>query len=231
LHAAQISPIIRTAMPRRPRRQLPSTKIAWRGTVTSVQPRIRLTRSFDQRSHTYQGYVLQVEGCLGDEMRPFLVAIGEGAQAKHGITCGDTVSGVGMRVADRRSETAELYKVSGLKVEARAGAASAGGPPWRGVPPPLSVYRERGHRRLAASTYAAKCTSCIWGCLMPVELIIDHWNPTQRQYRTETFCYGPGSCLVYKPGPTRKVPGRRGLSYEEEDWVDQEATAHRGADE
>ena len=215
-------------MPRQLSRPPPSTKIAWQGAISSVQPRIRLTRSFDERSHTYQGYVLQVEGCLGDEARPFLVAIGEGAQAKHSVTYGDMVSGKGIRVANTRLETAELYKVSGLRVEARAAAAPPDGPPWHGVPPPLPVYRERGHRRLAASTYTTKCTSCIWGCRMPAELIIDHWNPSQRRYRTETFCYGPRSCRLYKAGPTRKVPGRRGLSYEEEDWVDQEATGHRG---
>ena len=28
-------------------------KVEWMGQVMSVQPRIRLTRSFDQRSHTY----------------------------------------------------------------------------------------------------------------------------------------------------------------------------------
>ena len=66
---------------------------------------------------------------------------------------------------------------------------------------------------------------------MAVEMIIDYWNPKQRRYRRETFCYGPKSCPLYKPGPTRKVPGRRGMSYEEEDRVDEEATAHRGEDE
>jgi len=30
-------------------------KIPWQGVLLSVQPRIRLTRSFDQRSHTYLG--------------------------------------------------------------------------------------------------------------------------------------------------------------------------------
>ncbi len=49
--------------------------------------------------------------------------------------------------------------------------------------------------------------------------------------RTETFCYGPLSCSSYKPGPTRKVPGRHGMTYEEEDCVDQDATAHRGPNE
>ena len=60
---------------------------------------------------------------------------------------------------------------------------------------------------------------------MAVEMIIDHWNSNQRRYRTETFCYGPLSCSLHKAGPTRKVPGRRGMSYEEEDWVDAEETA------
>jgi hypothetical protein len=34
-------------------------------------------------------------------------------------------------------------------------------PPWRRVPPPLPVYRERGHRRLAVRTYEEKCATCI----------------------------------------------------------------------
>ena len=66
---------------------------------------------------------------------------------------------------------------------------------------------------------------------MPVEMIIDQWNPSQKRYRFETFCYGPKSCILYAAGPTRKVPGRRGMSWEEEDWVDEDATAHRGEDE
>ena len=88
-----------------------------------------------------------------------------------------------------------------------------------------------GHRRLAVTTYDSKCNSCIWGCAMAVEMIIDQWNPDRRRYRTETFCYGPLSCSSYKPGPTRKVPGRHGMTYKEEDWVDQDATAHRGPNE
>ena len=66
---------------------------------------------------------------------------------------------------------------------------------------------------------------------MAVEIIVDHWNPTLRRYRYETFCYGPLSCSLYRAGGTRKVPGRRGMTYEEEDWVDEEAISHRGPDE
>ena len=36
---------------------------------------------------------------------------------------------------------------------------------------------------------------------------------------------------AYRPGPTRKVPGRKGMSYTEEDWVDEDATSHRGPDD
>jgi len=40
-----------------------------------------------------------------------------------------------------------------------------------------------------------------------------------------------GGKIPYKPGPTRKVPGRKGMSWEEEDWVDEEAVRHRGPDD
>ena len=205
-------------------------KIPWRGIVAGVQPRIRLMRSFDERSHTYLGFVLRIDGEIGTESRQFLVAVGEGAQAKHQFRVGDRVCGEGHPVADSRRETAELYKVSALTLKSRGSDSIQTPPPWNGVCPVLSTYRARGHRRLSVQTYDAKCASCIWGCRMAVEMIIDPWNPIQRRYRTEAFCYGPLSCAVYKAGPTRKVPGRRGMSYEEEDWVDDEATSHRSPD-
>ena len=206
-------------------------KSTWSGLVIAVQPRIRLTRSFDQRSHTYQGYVLRVRGSVGSEERDALVAIGEAAHAEHQFRAGDRASGDGVPVADERTETAEFYKISKLKVLGREARVAVGGPPWLGVPPPLPVYRERGHRRLDAHTYESKCTTCIWGCRMAVEMIIDQWNPSQKRYRAETFCYGPLSCRLYRPGPTRKVPGRKSMSWEEEDWVDEDAVRHRGLDD
>lgn len=42
-------------------------KVAWSGRIVSIQPRIRLMRSFDERSHSYLRYVLRVEGTIGDE--------------------------------------------------------------------------------------------------------------------------------------------------------------------
>ena len=66
---------------------------------------------------------------------------------------------------------------------------------------------------------------------MAVEMIIDQWNPSQKEYRVETFCYGPLSCRLYRAGPTRKVPGRKGMRWEEEDWVDEDAVRHRAPDD
>ena len=204
-------------------------KLLWQGKVISAQPRIRLLRSFDQRSHSYLGYVLRVEGMIADEEREFIVGIGKGAQAKHEFRVGDVVSGQCEPVEDKRTETAEFYKVSKLKVLERGEEQEGQAAPWLGVPPDLQIYRARGHRRLDARTY--KGSTCIRESEMTVEMIIDHWNPSKKRYRFETFCYGPKSCALYKAGPTRKVPGRQGMVWEEEDWVDEDAVAHRGRDE
>ena len=207
-----------------------ATKLSWQGKLIAIQPRIRLLRSFDQRSHNYLGYALRVQGVIGEEEREFVVGIGKGAQAKHAFRVGDVASGQCLPVQDKRTETVEFYKVSKLKVLERK-EEQFEPPPWLSVPSDLETYRARGHRRLDARTYEAKCSSCIWGCKMAVEMIIDQWNPSQKRYRYETFCYGPKSCSLYRAGPTRKVPGRKGMSWEEEDWVDEDAVAHRGMDE
>ena len=67
---------------------------------------------------------------------------------------------------------------------------------------------------------------------MPVEIIIDNWNPRgRRKYRSETFCYGPLGCKLHKSGPERQVEGRNGMVYVEEDWIDRMAVEHRGENE
>jgi len=206
-------------------------KLRWHGKLTGVQARIRLLRSFDQRNHAYLGYALRVRGMVDNEEREFLVGIGKGAQAKHQFRVGDVASGESLPVADSVTEAVEFYKTSGLRLLERPEKQESEPPPWYGVPPELEVYRARGHRRLDAHTFEAECLGCLWGCKMPVEMIIDQWNPGNKKYRFETFCYGPKSCSFYKAGPTRKVPGRKGMVWEEEDWVDEDAVSHRSMDE
>jgi hypothetical protein len=212
---------------------LDGQRSSWTGKLIAIQPRIRLMRSFDQRHHGYLGYVLTVDGTVGGEKRSFHVGIGKVAQAKHEFRVGDEVSGEAEEVADREREVAEFYKASKLKITSaeRSDPEITTTPPFHGLPPPLEVYRARGHRRLSVRTYDTKCTTCLWGCCMSVEMIVDQWNPRVKKYRFETFCYGPKSCSFYAAGPKRQVPGRRGMSHTEEDWVDEEATRHRGPDE
>jgi len=188
-------------------------------------------RSFDQRSHSYLGYVLRVDGVVSGQRGEFLIAVGQAAHEKHKFQAGMEIKGLSSSVENPRQETAAFYKTSGIAVAKAAEGETIAGPPFIGIPPDLLTYRSRGHRRLDTRTYHVKCTTCIWGCRMPVEMIIDEWNPSRKQHRFETFCYGPKSCPLYRPGPARKVPGRKGMSYTEEDWVDEEATSHREPDE
>jgi hypothetical protein len=206
-------------------------KSAWSGRIVSVQPRIRLIRSFDQRHHSYQGYVLCIDGTCVDAIGLFRIAIGKAAQKKYQFRAGMEVKGLAVPVPDPRLEIAGFYKVSGLKVVRNAEDALSASPICQGVPPDLETYRSRGHRRLDARTCDSRCSTCIWGCRMPVEIIVDHWNPSRKRYRFETFCYGPKNCPIYRAGARRKVPGRNGMSYSEEDRIDEEATSHRGPDE
>jgi hypothetical protein len=190
--------------------------------VVSVQPRIRLLRSFDEGTHSYIGYVLGLEGKLGTQKGGvFLIALGEGAQEKHALRVEDEVSGFSVPVEDPELETAAYYKRSALEPHRRGEAPTESNP--RGRPttecrPPLTGYRERGHRRLDARTYATKCATCVWGCKMPVEMIIDQWNrsrgPDNVRRRMETFRYGSEDCQSYKAGPL--VPGRTGMVLEKD---------------
>ncbi|HMS18305.1 MAG TPA: hypothetical protein PKA37_15790 [Planctomycetota bacterium] len=208
-----------------------SQKLNWEGRVMGVQPRIRLHRSFDQRSHSYLGYTLRMRGWLSGKECDYLVAIGKAAQQKSLFRIGDQVIGQGHAVVDRESEICDIYKVSAVKVLRRSIEPLPSPPPYLGVPPLLTVYRERGHRRLRDRTFEAKCTSCLWGCAMPVDITVDQWNPTKIECRVETFCYGPKSCPFYDAGPPRQVPGRQGMVWEEDDAVDANATSHRSMDE
>jgi hypothetical protein len=202
-------------------------KVEWRGRLLSVQPRILLTRSFDQRDHKYLGYMLRIRGALDDREAEFTVGIGPAAQQRHSFRVGDEVAGASLAVGDPRTEAVQYYKTSALSLAKRAPDLPERPPPWHGTPPDIAVYRERGSRRLDPKVYESRCASCIWGCRMPVVMIIDQWNSSRRRYRFETFCYGPKDCSFYRAGPTRKVPGRKGMSWEEEDWVDEQETSGR----
>ncbi len=107
-------------------------KVAWQGTLLAIQPRIRLARSFDERSHMHLGYALRLDGTIGGQRGEFLVGIGTSTQAKHRFRAGDVVQGESVSVAEPRTEPVDFYKTARLKLLTR-GRETA--PP----PPPLSL--------------------------------------------------------------------------------------------
>lgn len=78
---------------------------------------------------------------------------------------------------------------------------------WRRVERRNPECRE--NRRLDTQTYDTKCKTCIWGCRMPVKMIIDQCSPSKKQYRSETYYYGPKSGPFDRPGPfDKRRPGK-----------------------
>jgi hypothetical protein len=75
-------------------------KFIFKGTITSIQPRIRLTRSFDEASHTYLGYAIKIAGTVDDEETTFSIGIGKAAQAKFNLKVNDIISGECLPVPD-----------------------------------------------------------------------------------------------------------------------------------
>ena len=149
------------------------SKIEWSGRIIAVQPRIRLSRSFDQRYHNYLGYVIHITGNYDSTQGEFMIAVGKGAHEKHQFRVGMKLSGQSVPVNDQRLETAGYYKTSKIIIENKINTPISKKPPIHGIAPALPIYRERGHRRLDLKTYTTNCTTCIWGCNMPVEIILD----------------------------------------------------------
>jgi hypothetical protein len=90
----------------------------WQGRSLAVplsQLAVRLTRSFDKRSHLYLGYSLKVRR-VGSEAREFLAAVRARRATKHYFQAAATVSGGALPVPDARPETVDFYKVHKLKV-------------------------------------------------------------------------------------------------------------------
>jgi len=82
----------------------------WQGRSLAVplsQLAVRLTRSFDKRSHLYLGYSLKVRR-VGSEAREFLAAVRARRATKHYFQAAATVSGGALPVPDARPETVEF---------------------------------------------------------------------------------------------------------------------------
>ena len=142
-------------------------KHTFKGTIISIQPRIRLTRSFDEASHTYLGYAITLDGEIDDQNTTFSIGIGRAAHAKHQFKVNDLISGECVTVPDLDTEPTEYYKVSKLKLITQSTTIMNTSEPWELVPPELEVYRERGHRRQLGHMTRSVVAACGEpGCLL-----------------------------------------------------------------
>ena len=107
------------------------SKKQFKGTILSIQPRIRLTRSFDESSHNYLGYAIKISGAINGDERNFSIGIGKAAQEKHQFQACDEISGECVVVADERLEPVEFYKVSKLKKITDGVKNNQTHPPWK----------------------------------------------------------------------------------------------------
>jgi hypothetical protein len=83
-------------------------KLHFKGLITSIQPRIRLTRSFDEASHTYLGYAIKIDGTIDNQDTTFSIGIGKAAQAKFSFKVNDIISGECLPVPDPDIEPGRL---------------------------------------------------------------------------------------------------------------------------
>ncbi len=186
---------------RRSGRRMSQESISWHGVVVAIQPRIHILRSFTAESRSFLGYVLQMEGTIGDEMGSFTLAVGKGTHHRHQLRAGDTLRGAGAPRADgagKRDESAdpaEYIQAGSLEVVARGdGKEVAAPPPWLEVPPDAVVYERRRPQAIDAYLFDLYCARCIWGCRMAAEIVLDRWDDSLRRHRQELICFGPVEC-------------------------------------
>lgn len=206
-------------------------KIAFQGTVLSVQPRSNVWRyRLDNRTHSLTGYNIFLKGVAEDEEKKFTVAISEKQQMKLHCHIGDVISGTGWTKKYPDLEYADYYRAGALKKLKEGSTADAEtGEPWTDEAPSLSVYDWRGCRMLDKSCWNKKCFTCKWAAMANVTIEYN-WGVSQK-FRFESFCYGPKNCSLYKMGRPRAVPDKQLGSLYDEGWLDDICTENRDDEE
>jgi len=112
------------------------------GTIIGVQPRISLSRSFDERYHPYLGHLLIIDGVIDDVHKHFTIGVGPKAHEKFKFLKGRTISGGCQPAENPETEPADYYKAIQIKVS-KSPEVDRQGPPWFTLAPALEVSRTR----------------------------------------------------------------------------------------
>jgi hypothetical protein len=186
---------------RRSGRRNSDESIAWCGTLVSIQPRVHILRSFTEERRSFLGFLLWIEGTIGDESRSFTVAIGKGTHQRYRLRSGDTLRGAGTpfvaaaALRDAGADPTEFLQLGGLEVTARRDDGNpAAPPPWLDAPPEAAVYDRRRPQTIDGYLFDLYCARCIWGCRIAAEIVLDRWDESLRRHRQELVCFGPHEC-------------------------------------
>lgn len=140
-----------------------SEKIAWWGTIISIQPRTRVWRYVtDNRTHYHIGYNLFLDGTANGITGRFSVAISEKQMQTGGFIIGKLLQGTAWTKLYPEREYADYYRAGSLKcIGESPDTLPTSTPPWIMSPPDLLTYEERGARMLSRSCWKGKCFPCI----------------------------------------------------------------------
>jgi len=186
-------------------------KVDWQGEIVAIQPRTRVWRYLTHnRSHFHIGYNLFITGDSSDGKKQFVVAISEIQQARSLFQMGDLIKGTACTKQYEEREFADYYIAGSFKILKKSSSSleMKSSPPWTMLLPAMQTYEQRGARLLSKSLWETKCFKCVWANMANVEIQWD-FDRNIKKYRFETFCYGPTSCKIYKPGRARSVPYRK----------------------
>lgn len=178
------------------------------GRVTSLRPRLILSKFEGQTEASCPGYVLTLEGTLTEGTsapvaKRFTLAVGPATLVKRAIQVGDLLRGDAHPVPEGLPDTpAELYKVGVLRT-----IAPADGPPHAEPPrtdPPLApeavVVAPR--RALAAASLLSPegaCHGCPYGVLACVVRLTDPRSYRSGRWQQVPACLGPAECPHFVP--------------------------------
>lgn len=142
-------------------REREQRKIAFQGTIKSVQPRSNVWRyRLDNCNHSITGYNLFLAGTAEDEEREFAIAISEKQQEEYKFHIGDEIKGTGWTKKYPEWEYADYYRTGALKkLQENNVVPIKDGTPWISEVPELSVYDWRGCRMLDKKCWSGNVSS------------------------------------------------------------------------
>lgn len=166
-------------------------KFEIRGKILAVQPRIFFEGTADEVQHKYLGFCLLISDELSE--REIKVGISDKLNTTHRPLKGLIVLLTCEKTPKDATDVVEFYNVSNFSIIGGIREKSDR-PPFSTEPPDIKGFQRKGYRRLDPKLLngGGPCKVCIWGS-----------SQGRSNIQSETYCYGPLDCEIYRPGEER----------------------------